>query len=60
MMSEVYKVRQHLEDLEVAKADLVDKNICVRCLGKAKDFKSDVSYIDFLYYSGFCQTCQDK
>ena len=60
MMSEVYKIKQHLKDLEVVKADLVNDNICVGCLGIAKDFKSDEAFIDFLYYSGFCQNCQDK
>jgi len=60
MMSEVYLIQEHIKDMEIKKADLINKNICVTCFELAKDFRDDVSYIDFLYYSGECQKCQDK
>lgn len=59
-MMEVYQAIEHLKDMEIRKADFVDDNKCIKCLGPAKDFKNDLCFMEFLYYSGHCQDCQDS
>lgn len=62
-MMEVYLELEKQNDvkrMEIRKTDLLDNNKCLSCLGPARDFRNDVSYIEYLYYSGLCQDCQDK
>lgn len=59
-MIEVYQSIEHLKDMEIRKADFVDDNKCIKCLGPAKVFRDDLCFLDYLYYSGHCQNCQDK
>ena len=38
---------------------LIHKDLCVTCLGHAKEFTNDLSKREYAI-SGRCQTCQDK
>lgn len=59
-MSEVYNLVEHHKCMENLKADFIEDMKCIGCLGPAKDFRDDLCFLDFLYYSGHCQDCQDK
>ena len=37
-----------------------EKDICIRCNGPATKFRTDVHFLDFLYWSRLCQDCQDN
>tara|TARA_R110002050_G_scaffold27377_1_gene71325 strand:- start:230 stop:439 length:210 start_codon:yes stop_codon:yes gene_type:complete len=38
---------------------LIQKDLCVTCLGHAKEFTNELSKREYAI-SGMCQTCQDK
>jgi len=62
MMSEVYLIKEHMKDMEIVKADLINDNYCVKCFSPvdSRNFKDDVNFLEYIYYSGLCQRCQDK
>jgi len=57
---EVYHAHAMVADMEEIRDTARDNNLCILCSGPAKQFKSDIEFLEYIYHSGHCQWCQDK